>query len=336
MLFYPIVEYVFQLSLCILLPTIWDIVHLSPAECHNSNGLARVCRCTGVLESSYCKYHHGFKIQLPPNVSSVGVDPYLRWIRGTAFVTNSSYYGHFHDMFGTLLPAWNLHFSSYSAGETSCPSGRHPYCNTPSVRSSNDNPSKWHLASEWASYPSPPINWQHPPVSPKEIVNFEIHEPTVAGIPLQLELKGTMQAGWFYNYFSINASINGTQGYTHFTATNTQTTTNTTTSNKKQACASPNATPNSNGWCTITTTSTQTFTVTHRFTFLHPATVSATLGTTQLTPTNEVLLRWFPFVREPIYVSTWYLSNLCSNVPNNKVLILPIVSLRYHLGNPST
>jgi hypothetical protein len=33
---------------------------------------------------------------------------------------------------------------------------------------------------------------------------------------------------------------------------------------------------------------------------------------------DERVLRWTPFIGEPIYVFTWYLSNLCSNVRSNK------------------
>ena len=240
-------------------------------------------------------YVFGFKIQLPPSVSSVGVDPYLRWEGGTASVANISQYGHLHDMFGNLLPAWNLHFSSFSAGETSCPSGRRGYCNTPSSTSSNYGWSGWYLASEWASGANPPINWAHPVVPAKEIVDFEIHEPTVAGAPLQLQLNGKMQAGWFYNYFSINASVSGTQRTTTFTGTQPQTETieKTAPSKSKSACAENHATMR-NGWCTITTTSTQINTISQIFDFVYPATVSATVSTTQLTPTNEVLSKPFP------------------------------------------
>ena len=247
-------------------------------------------------DGSVHHYVFGFKIQLPPSVSSVGVDPYLRWEGGTASVANSSYYGHLHDMFGTWLPAWNLHFSSWSAGSGPCVSGNHPYCNTPAATSSNYGWSWWYLASEWASGANPPINWAHPVVPAKEIVDFEIHEPTVAGAPLQLQLNGKMQAGWFYNYFSINATVSGTQGTTSFTGTQpqTQTITTTSTSHSPKTCASPNATPNGNGWCTVTTTTQQTTTVSQTFSFVYPATVSATLSTTQLTPTNEVLSNPFP------------------------------------------
>ena len=33
---------------------------------------------------------------------------------------------------------------------------------------------------------------------------------------------------------------------------------------------------------------------------------------------DERVLRWTLFVGEPIYVFTWYFSNLCSNVRSNK------------------
>ena len=251
-------------------------------------------------DGSVHHYIFGFQFQdLPQGFSSVGVDPYLRWIKGTASVANSSYYGHMHDMFGTWLPAWNLHFSSLTAGDGGCPSGMgHPYCNTPGPTSYDPNPSPWYLVSQWAYWPSPttPFTAASGVAYPKIVVNFEMHEPTVEGKPLLLQLNGTMQAGWYYNYFSINASVSGTQGTTTFTGTQpqTQTTTNTTTSNKPQACKSPNATSNGNGWCTITTTTTQTITVSRTFGFVYPASVSATVSTTPLTPTNEVLSNPFP------------------------------------------
>ena len=174
----------------------------------------------------------------------------------------------------------------------------HPYCNTPGPTSYDPNPSPWYLASQWAYWPSPttPFTAASGVAYPKIVVNFEMHEPTVEGKPLLLQLNGKMQAGWFYNHFSINASVSGTQGTTTFTGTQTQTETinHAAPSHSPTACAKPNATPTGNGWCTVTTTTQQTVTVSHTFNFVYPATVSATVSTTQLSPTQKVTSNQFP------------------------------------------
>ena len=248
-------------------------------------------------DGSVHHYIFGFKIQLPPNVSSVGVDPYLQWIKGTASVASRPYYDHKHDMFGTWLPAWNLHFSSLTAGDGGCPSGMgHPYCNTPGPTSYDPNSSPWYLVSQWAYWPiNAPYTAAKDNGYPKIVVDFEMHEPTVEGKPLQLQLNGEMEAGWFYNHFSVNASVSGTQGTTTFTGKQPQTETinKTAPSKSKSTCAENHATMR-NGWCTITTTSTQIIWEHQTFNFVYPATVSATVSTTQLSPTQKVTSSPFP------------------------------------------
>jgi hypothetical protein len=240
-------------------------------------------------DGSVHHYVFGFQFKLPQGFSSVGVDPYLRWEGGTASIANITDYPYLHDMWGQWLPAWDIHFSSLTAGDGACSSALgHPYCNSPGVTSNDPNWSPWALASQWAYWPSStaPATYASGVAFPKIVADFEIHEPTVVGMPIELQLNGTMQASWFYNHFSISATVSGTTGNTSFSGTQpeTETTTNTTTSNNKKTCASPNATPNGNGWCTITTTGTQTITVSQTFGFVYPASVSLSPSVSALSP----------------------------------------------------
>jgi hypothetical protein len=139
--------------------------------------------------------------------SSVGIDPFLRWEGGYTTIANSGFYGHMHNMYGMILPAWNIHFSHYSQGTNGiCDSSSPAYC-LPRGAIEYNGWSPWTLLSNWAApWPSP---WMQPwraGSTPKIVVDFESHIPTIAGIPMRLQLHGTMQADWSYTHFSIQAS----------------------------------------------------------------------------------------------------------------------------------
>jgi hypothetical protein len=180
-------------------------------------------------------YVFAWQLDLPQGAPTVGLDPYLRWLGGTASVANDNYYYTMHNMFGVIEPTYGLHFSAATPG-VPCPEPFSGYCQAPSHSGSTTDPYEtgWYLASQWQYWPSPTTYWvaaclnyiaiaingcsnntvgtdvAHPATlgraAPKIVVDFESHIPTVQGTPLLLQLTGKMQAAWFYNHFGLNLS----------------------------------------------------------------------------------------------------------------------------------
>lgn len=263
----------------------------------------------GMWLSSDGSLHHyifGWHLALPQGAPTVGIDPYLQWQGGTARITN---YPAYHSMWGVWPPTYGLHFSTATAGSFSAAAcnGYPPGLNTHGAAGVADwRYSPWFLVSQWAYWPSRTSVWQTACHTPKIVIDFSEHIPTVVGTPMLLQLNGKMQAAWFYNHFglSVTAGFTTPQGQTTFqvppweetsnssscTVTSSQkavkSSSSTTTSGNSTTTTSVSSSPVTGGGFNVTTcTSTSTLVaLDNTLPFLYPAGVTATIAPTGFIP----------------------------------------------------
>lgn len=283
-------------------------------------------------DGSLHRFVFGWHLALPQGAPTVGIDPYLQWQGGTARIAN---YAAYHSMWGVFPPTYGLHFSTATPGsgsEAAC-NGYLPSQNVHGSAGATDGRySPWFLVSQWDYWPSRTAVWQAACHTPKIVIDFATHIPTVQGNPMLLQLTGMMKAAWFYNHFglTVTAAFTQPQGQTTFQVPPWEETSNSsscTTSFSKQPVSSSSSTSasgnqtttitvsstpaNGGGFNVATCTSTSTLLVLNNtLPFLYPAGVTATISSTGFVPGPVHQTAAFP-VHATAHISAVYAHVVC-------------------------
>lgn len=255
-------------------------------------------------DGSVHHYVFGWYLALPQGAPTVGIDPYLQWLGGSAVITN---YPQTHNMFGLIQPTYGIHFSDATPGlSQSCPAQFYPGQPISHSWATDNAVSNWFLASQWQSWPTGSV-WTAACDTPKIVVDFEVHIPTVDGDPMQMALGGYMRAAWYYNHFGLSLDANSSfvQGQTTIPVPpweETTTTTNTITKSVTVCQTSGGGLTvisctgkNGNFLEVVQTTTSVTTPLNNTTTFYFPAGITApVIAMTGLVPGNVHVSSPFP------------------------------------------